>query len=140
MTLVDTGPLVALIDKADAEMHRKCLSIARSLSGALLTTWPCFTEAMYLLGQIQGWNSQAALWRFVERGAVIFHTPSNGEWKRLRELMEKYQDTPMDFADASLVVLAEMTGRRKIFTFDSDFYVYKINGKDSFEVIPIDSP
>jgi uncharacterized protein len=53
--------------------------------------------------------------------------------------MEQYQDTPMDLADASLVVLAEVTGLKRIFTLDSDFYVYKINGKDSFDVVPLDS-
>lgn len=136
MTLIDTTPLVALIDKADQGNHRKCTSIFRSLRQPLLTTWPCLTEALYFLGGIRGWSSQAKLWRFVEQGALVLHTPGPDEWKRVRELMAQYEDTPMDFADASLVSLAELTGTKIIFTLDSDFDIYRINGKTPFEVIP----
>jgi hypothetical protein len=54
--LADAGPLIALIDKADQETHRKCLSVFRSLKKPLLTTWPCLTDAMYLLCELRGWN------------------------------------------------------------------------------------
>lgn len=139
MTLVDTGPLFALIDKGQGELHRQCISTASSLSGPLLTTWACLTEAMYFLGEHCGWNGQLGLWRYLEKGALVLHSSDDDEWKRIRELMEQYQDTPMDLADASLVVHAEVSGIRKIFTLDSDFRIYRINGKDVFEVIPIDS-
>ena len=139
MTLIDTGPLVALIDKADQGNPKKCVSAFRSFKAPPLTTWPCLTEAMYFLGGIRGWQSQAALWRFVEKGAMLLHNPNADEWKRVCELMEQYRDTPMDLADASLVVLAEATGIKRILTLDSDFYAYKINGKDSFDIIPLDS-
>jgi predicted nucleic acid-binding protein len=62
---------------------------------------------MYFLGGVRGWDSQAKLWEFVERGALVLHTPSFDEWKRVRELMRQYRDTPMDLADAFLVVLAD---------------------------------
>jgi predicted nucleic acid-binding protein len=55
---------------------------------------------------------------------------------RLLELMEQYRDRPMDFADASLVLLAEQTGYRQILTLDSDFFFYRIHGHESFEVLP----
>ncbi|MEO0536769.1 MAG: hypothetical protein AAF215_23270 [Cyanobacteria bacterium P01_A01_bin.123] len=54
---------------------------------------------------------------------------------RLFELMEQYQDRPMDLADASLVLVAERTGARQILTLDSDFLFYRISNKDTFEVI-----
>jgi predicted nucleic acid-binding protein len=50
--------------------------------------------------------------------------------------MEKYKDRPMDLADASLVVASEILGTNKIFTLDSDFSVYRINGRKHFEIIP----
>lgn len=76
MTLIDTGPLVALVDKGDKEAHKNCTAIFRSLKTPPLTTWPCFTEALYFLGGVRGWDSQARLWRFVERGAILLHTPA----------------------------------------------------------------
>jgi hypothetical protein len=50
--------------------------------------------------------------------------------------MDKYADTPMDLADATLVALAEETGQRKIFSLDSDFHVYRIRGRQRFVVVP----
>ena len=49
--------------------------------------------------------------------------------------MEQYQTVPMDLADASLVSLAELYGVRQIITLDKDFFIYRINDQDSFEVI-----
>lgn len=135
MTRIDAGPLVALIDKGQSETHHKCVSTVHSLSGSLLTTLPCFTEALYFLGEMYGWRGQSARWRYVEDGEMVFHTPTADEWKRQRELMEQYHDTPMDFADASLVSLAELRGAHRILTLDDDFYVYRINNRETFEVI-----
>jgi len=54
----------------------------------------------------------------------------------MRQLMEQYCNTPMDLADASLVATAEILNLRRIFTLDSDFYVYRINNTGVFEVAP----
>jgi predicted nucleic acid-binding protein len=135
-TLADTGPLVALIDEGQGEVHLTCVAELASLSGPLLTTWPCFTEAMYFLGDLKGWSGQEALWGFIERGALRIHLPAVTETKRMRVLMEKYFDTPMDLADASLVAAAETQKLHRIFTLDSDFRVYRINGTTGFDVLP----
>ncbi len=54
---------------------------------------------------------------------------------RLRSLMGKYRDRPMDLADATLVLAAEDTGLRQILTLDSDFLFYRIRDRDSFEIV-----
>ena len=54
----------------------------------------------------------------------------------MKVLMERYQDTPMDLADASLVAAAERLGLSRIFTLDSDFYVYRIDDREAFEIVP----
>jgi hypothetical protein len=63
--------------------------------------------------------------------------PEPDEWERAFALMEQYQDAPMDFADASLVTLTEQSGARQILTLDSDFYLYRIHGKEMFEVVAL---
>lgn len=136
MTLIDTGPMVALIDQGQEEAHRKCKAAYQSLPGRLVTTWPCLTEAMYFLYQLRKWEGQRALWNYVERGALFIHAPGEFEAARMRSLMEKYQDTPMDLADASLVAVAESQKLKRLFTLDSDFYVYRINDKHPFEIVP----
>jgi predicted nucleic acid-binding protein len=135
-TLADAGPLVALIDHGQGEAHQTCVAVLKSLSGPLVTTWPCFTEAMYFLGDLKGWHGQEALWRFIERGGLRVHIPTDSETRRMRVLMEKYSDTPMDLADASLVAAAESQGLHRIFTLDGDFRIYQIDGTTAFEVVP----
>jgi len=136
MILVDTGPLIALIDKGQGDIHTQCVEAYQQLTGSLLTTWPCFTEAMYFLSELRGWSGQHILWQFLDRKALHLYHPNELECKRMEVLMGKYQDIPMDLADASLVAAAESQNLRRIFTLDSDFYVYRANGKDAFEVIP----
>ena len=133
--LSDTGPLVAVFDRSDKN-HTRCLQVLATLRSPLLTTWPCFAEAMYLLARYGGQPAQDALWGYVEDGIVTFHISSEAEQKRMRVLMQQYKDTPMDLADASLVAAAEVLNVTRIFTTDSDFYVYRINNKGAFEVVP----
>lgn len=135
MILCDTGPLVALID-ADDKNHQACVSALSTLSAPLLTTWPCLTEAMYLLGEYGGHTDQEKLWELVERGIVRIHSSSDEERVRIRALMRKYKDTPMSLADASLVTAAEVLGVSRIFTTDSDFRIYRISGKKPFDIVP----
>ena len=136
MTLCDTGPLVALVDQDDAA-HARCVAALSTLPASpLLTTWPCFVEAMYLLWRAGGLPAQEELWSYLADGLVVLHTPQPGEWERMRELMRQYHDTPMDLADASLVVVAERLNLHRIFTLDSHFYAYRINSTQPFEVVP----
>ena len=136
MIIVDTAPLIALIDRGQGEAHHRCVKTYRDLNRSMLTTWCCFTEAMYFLYQLRGWQAQNILWQFVEREALTLHSSTSQEQTRMKELMKKYQDVPMDLADASLVAAAETLNNKQIFTLDKDFFVYRLYGKEAFEVIP----
>src|SRR3954449_2085763 len=111
-TLTDTGPLVALVDRGD-EHHDTCMQVAATLEPPLLTTWPCFTEAMHFLGARTGWQGQESLWNLVDDETVAIHASTDADDKRMRALMEKYRDQPMDLADASLVATAESQQLRR---------------------------
>lgn len=102
----------------------------------MLTTWPVFTEAMHLLGSKVGWSGQEALWEFVTRGQLELADIPSSSRQRLRELMAKYRDTPMNLAGATLVALAEERGLRRVLTLDDDFAVYRIAGRRRFEILP----
>ena len=136
MILTDAGPLIAILDRGEA-WHRACVECLSELSGPMLTTWPTLTEAMYLLGDAGGWMAQDALWRLVEHGDLEIAVQGAEQAKRMRALMEKYHDRPMDLADASLVALAEERGLRDIFTLDrADFQIYRIRGRQTFRLWP----
>ena len=134
MILVDAGPLVALLHRND-RFHRRCKRAFRELDEPMLTVWPAFTEAMYLLGF--SWTAQEALWQLVELDALALLPLDEGDAPRMRELMEKYNDLPMDLADAALVRAAEREGIGRIFTLDRpDFGVYRPRGVGRFEMVP----
>lgn len=126
MILTNTGPLVALLDRDDPQ-HAACLIALRKLPAVpLLTTWPCFTEAMYLLGEVGGYRYQSELWKLRRTGHLRLHELTSVEIDRRADLMDKYQDRPMDMADASLSVVAESASFRRLLTLDSDFRIYRL--------------
>lgn len=136
MRLCDAGPLVAMIDRRDAH-HARCMDAMHSMPDEdMVTTWPCFAEAMYLVGRSGGLRAQDILWGYVEDGLLGLHSPAPEEWTRMRALMRQYVDAPMDLGDASLVSAAERLGIRRIFTVDRHFQIYRIRGSRPFEVIP----
>lgn len=134
-TLADTGPLVALINRNDPH-HARCAEILRRLIHTILvTTWPCITEAMHLLFRAGGHPAQDELWGYLSDGLITIHELSAAEIARMRVLMAKYDDRPMDLADASLVAAAETLGAEQIFTVDSDFYVYRLADGSALTVV-----
>jgi uncharacterized protein len=135
VTLTDAGPLVALIDADEAD-HTRCLEALTQLSLPLITTWPAFTEAMYLLGRADGWRGQEPLWRMALREDLVIAEPSAEANKRSARLMERYADRPMNLADATLVALAEERQLKLIFTLDADFHIYRLHGRQAFEIVP----
>jgi uncharacterized protein len=136
VTLCDAGPLVALIVESDPH-HDRCLVTAQALPPEpLVTTWPCWAEAMYLVGRAGGFPAQQRLWRLRREGTLRLHLPGETEEQRMEALMLRYQDSPMDLGDASLVAAAETLGLRRVFTLDRHFLFYRINDTDTFEVVP----
>jgi predicted nucleic acid-binding protein len=129
--LCDAGPLVALFDPRDAE-HARCRTALDAFGGRLLTTWPVLTEACHFLSRFQ----QPRLWDFMLAGGAIIADLFSSDLPRLRALMSKYADLPMDLADASLVVIAERLSVQLIFTLDAHFQVYRLRGARSLQVAP----
>ena len=134
MILVDAGPLVAIFDRRQPQ-HQACLLSLAELELPLVTTWPAFAEAMYLLGKAGAWPAQDLLWQFVIDSNLLVRCTPTEEHTRLRALMAQYRDRPMDLADASLVAAAEAMGAKRVLTLDSDFHIYRLHGRESLEVI-----
>lgn len=135
--LVDVGPLVAVLDESDRD-HQRCVSVLKRLSDPLITTWPVVTEALYLLGQTQNpLDSQEALLAMLDRQLVLVVELRREDLPRLRALIRKYRDLPMDLADATLVRVAEREAVRQVFTLDKrDFQVYRLGRRETLTIIP----
>jgi predicted nucleic acid-binding protein len=124
MTLIDTGPLVALFDPKDAD-HAGCHEVLGGIDGALYTTEAVLTEAFHMLEPAS--KGAAGIKQFVLDGYLSLLPLDQPRLMRCFEYMAQYQSLPMDFADATLVASAEALNTRRVFTLDfADFGVYRI--------------
>jgi len=135
MILVDTGPLVALLNRNDP-LHSKAVGSFRGLRRCrMITTWPCLTEMQYFLGKVSGRSGQRTLERMIRMRHLEIRDLPSFESSGLEGLMDRYEDVPMDFADGSLVVLAEMSGCHRVITFDGHFFAYRLSDGTALDVI-----
>ena len=131
--LCDSGPLIALFDPSEAS-HERCCAALEEFCGRFVTSWPVLTEVFHFLDRPVG---RALLWDFVLSDAVRVEEVLKSDLARMRVLMEQYADLPMDFADASLVALAERLRVFRVFTLDRrGFAVFQPRHAESFEIFP----
>ena len=130
--LIDSGPLIALFDASD-KYHKETVEFIKNSKFQLITTIASITETLHILDFNR--NAQIDFLEWVSRGAVEVYNIQNSDFKRLKELTEKYRDLPMDFANSCLVLLAEKLSLNTIATIDRDFSIYRIKGKKKFKVI-----
>ncbi len=131
--LVDAGALIALLDRDDAH-HGRCVEALKRIRQPLATVWPTVTEAMRLLAEVP--RAPEALLDLLSDGAVHLLHLDAADAPRLKELMQKYRDRPMDFADAALVCVAEREDLNTILTFDADFAIYRLPPRARFKILP----
>ncbi len=121
-TLIDTGPCIALFDRDDS-FHADIISFMKNFRGRLITSWAVVTETLHMLDF--DYRVQIDFLRWIERGALEVAGPAGVDINRIIELTEKYHDRPIDFADATLLALAERTQIDSVISIDSDFQIYR---------------
>ena len=120
--LLDTGPLVALLDRRD-QWHAWAKEAAKHVRLPWLTTEAVLTEACFLLASHS--NALKQIEAYASRGAFQLLPLTADAVVSSLTLMRKYADIPMSFADASLVLHAGLQPQARIFTLDSDFSIYR---------------
>ena len=132
--LLDTGAFVALVDR-DEKLHGDCVAVLERWTGPVVTTEAVLTETLYLVGP--EWRAQKTCLEFILRGAFHLIPSSPKSLQRLAILMERYRNVPMDFADATLVVLGEELETDWAFTLDRrGFSTYRMNRNRPFRIVP----
>jgi predicted nucleic acid-binding protein len=120
--LVDAGPLIALFDRSDAH-HANVRDLIRDIPAQLITTWPVVTEVSHMLDFDV--RAQLDFLRWVSAEGVTLYEIDDAGIERIIELTSKYQDRPMDLADASLVIAAERLKLYEVISIDRDFDIYR---------------
>ena len=134
VVLADAGPLVAYLDRSDKH-HEWAKSQMGLLSSPLVTCEAVMAEAWHLLRR--GRINPDYLLGMVEHGALVVRFDLMEEMKEVRRLIRRFEDVPMSLADACLVRMCELERKVTVFTVDSDFSVYRMNGR---KVIPVMMP
>lgn len=132
--LIDTGPVVALLAESDAE-HTACVEQSRELPPPFFTSWPVLTEAAWLLRQDPG--AIPRLLSLVNQGLLECLELDAAACQHISSAAIKYHDLRPDFADLTLLYLADREGIATIFTLDRrDFAVYRDAQGRPFHLIP----
>lgn len=132
--LLDTGAFVALVDRSERQ-HGACVAVLEEWRGPIITTEAVLTETLYLVGP--SWQAQHTCLDFFLRGAFVLVPSSRESLQRVAALMEQYHDTPMDYADATLVALGEEFHTNQVFTLDQrGFVTYRLHGRQPFHLFP----
>lgn len=128
--LLDAGPLVAMLNRREM-YHAWSHDQAERLPSPLLSCEAAMAEACFLLSSQTEAVSDAM--DLVARGQIVIPFRLEAESSAVEALMRKYSNVPMSLADACLVRMAELYPQSKVFTLDSDFRIYRKNGR---QVIP----
>jgi len=132
--LADSGAILAFLDKDD-RWHTSCADVFANINLPLLTSEAVLTELFHFIAA-RPYQLERA-WNFVCSGVFTLGTISDADVPELARLMHQYRDRPMDFADATLVHLAQRESLTTIFTVDvADFQTYRIGGRKRFRILP----
>ena len=132
--IVDTGPLVAYLDRSDRD-HAWAKECFMQITSPLLTCEAVIAESLFLLRR--GGIHPDGLLHLISRGLVVPDFSLTAEIQAIQHLMKTYRNIPMSLADACLVRMAEIHENSKVMTLDSDFVVYR---KSRRKVIPLLRP
>ena len=132
--ILDTGPLVALIDGKDRH-HAWTLRQWADIEPPLLTCESVISEACFLLGRIRVGSSTVL--EMLSRKVIRLSFRLGDNATQVGALLQKYSNVPMSVADACLVRMSEQEPDSEILTLDSDFRIYR---RHSRQVIPLIAP
>lgn len=133
--LVDTGFLVSVYDRSEP-LHSRCLKVYEGIEEQLVTCEAVITEAIHIL---RNEDSIRGILESVENGSLQIPFSLSQSATKVAELMDKYSDTPAEFADACLVCMADELDTGDILTLDSDFRHYRWRRNRQFRLlIPLD--
>jgi predicted nucleic acid-binding protein len=131
--LADTGPLVAVLISGD-RFHEWAATCVKDAPATVLTCEAVVSEALFLLKR--DGHEADAFFALIEAGFVRVDFSIQNEHKSVRQLMQRYRNRPMSFADACLVRMAEMQrGECCIWTLDRDFSFYRKNRNETLSLV-----
>ncbi len=132
--IVDTGPIVALLNSQD-HYHTWARDLFESIEPPLATCEAVISEACFLVRGLKGGSN--AVFGLLDRGVLDLSFRLEPHLAAIGNLMSRYSGVPMSLADACLVRMSELDPKAVVLTIDSDFRVYRRNGR---QILPVAMP
>ena len=132
MVLMDTGPLVAMLNKRERH-HAWAMSLAAQFPPPWHTCESVLSEACFLTKSLP--NGPRTVLELVRRQLLSIGLTVEEESERISLLMDRYSNQPMSLADACLVRMSELHDDCVLLTLDSDFRVYRRNGRQAIPLL-----
>ena len=131
--LLDTGPLVALLSRNDAD-HVLAKQLFAQCAKPLRSCEAVVSEACFLLRSVHE-RAPAEVIRLARNGVYEISVAMRDHWADIEALLQKYANRPISVADACLIRCAEILDEPRILTFDSDFGIYRWGKRQQFDLI-----
>lgn len=129
--IVDAGPLIALFRARDPH-HARVTRFLSTNRTRLISTLPVLTEACHFLTA----NGKTALLAWIRRGGLWLHPITVDDFDEIAEIVTRYAERDIDFADATLIWLAGVSSTSDVMTLDRrDFLVYRTAGNKPFRLV-----
>ncbi len=132
LVIADAGVIVGLVRPRD-QWHEWAVNEAGRLSPPFYTCEAVIAEALFLVRDL--WPAQQRILGMLSDGMLKMAFSLESDIEPIRTLMEKYSDLPMSLADACLVRMSEIYEDASVFTVDSDFLIYRKNGRKKIPLI-----
>jgi predicted nucleic acid-binding protein len=134
--IVDTGPLLALLDRADKN-HAICRGLLEATLEHILVPSPVLVELDYWAGQRLGTGAFLAVLDNIRRGALLVVDLVDSDYARVRTLCDRYSDSDIGFVDAAVLSIVERLGEPKLATLDHrHFRMLRPRHVDALELLP----
>lgn len=130
--VTDTGTIVAFLDQRE-RWHNWAQEQWKKLPAPFLTCEAVITEACFLARHLS--EGEQDVLSLVESEILLIDFSLLDEVDAVKALMKKYENVPMSLADACLVRMSETIENSVVFTLDSDFWIYRKNGKESIPLV-----
>lgn len=134
--VLDTGPLYAAMDRADAD-HQRCAALFEEAKEPIIVPAPVIVEVDWLASRRLGAETFLSLLADIVETRLKVEELQDADYARCRELIDRYRDLPLGFVDAAVMSVVERLGEAKLSTLDHrHFRVVRPRHVPSLRLLP----
>lgn len=134
--VLDTGPIVALLNAGDPD-HERCAAVIASTKEDLVVPSPVMVEVDYWCRKLLGTETLDVFVEDIAAGAYRWFELDIAGMRRAVELEHQYRDLDLGYVDAAVVATCELLDTDRVMSLDRrHFAVVRPAHRPSLRVLP----